>query len=335
MSEGGAKGRIQPFGLFEPVREAGPAPSLKLIESSSRRYPLESIKTLVSGRSVLLLTLILFVSGSKAARTTAPLDDVLIQAPAPPVEGSLRVVTWNVAHGRADAFHQALLPREEVESNLGRIAEVLRTEQPDVVALQEADGPSSWSGNFDHVSRLASATDLSFSFRGDHNPFDLFGVELSSGTALVSRLPLDEPRSQAFESNWRDTKGFVVAAVEVPGAGVTVDVVSLHLDFLNPVERREQILALTAALEGRDRPLVILGDMNCAGTAEAFRLFEEHLDVRPYRPELDEPTFPAGAPARRIDWVLISEELEFTGYRTLQARLSDHLGVVADIRPAS
>ena len=32
---------------------------------------------------------------------------------------------------------------------------------PDVVALQEADGPSGWSGNFDHVATLArQAADL-------------------------------------------------------------------------------------------------------------------------------------------------------------------------------
>lgn len=292
------------------------------------------MRRLVGGRSILLLTLILFVSGSKAAQTTAMLDETLLEAPAPPAEGSLRLVTWNVAHGRADAFHQALLPRDEVERNLGLIAEVLRHERADLVALQEADGPSAWSGNFDHVSYLSEQTRLDFSFRGDHNPFDHLG-DLSSGTALVSRLPLAESVSQPFAANWRDTKGFVVSAVEVPGTNRTIDVVSLHLDFLNPGERREQVLALAEALEGRDRPLVVLGDMNCAGAAEAFRLFEELLDVRPYRPELLEPTFPAAAPARRIDWVLISDDLEFTGYRTLDARLSDHLGVVADIRLAS
>lgn len=292
------------------------------------------MRRLVGGRSILLLTLILFVSGSKAAQTTATLDETLLEAPAPPAEGSLRLVTWNVAHGRADAFHQALLPRDEVERNLGMIADVLRHEQADLVALQEADGPSAWSGNFDHVSYLAERTRLDFSFRGDHNPFDQLG-DLSSGTALVSRLPLAESVSQPFAANWRDTKGFVVSAVEVPGTGRTIDVVSLHLDFLNPAERREQVVALAEALEGRDRPLVVLGDMNCASAAEAFRLFEELLDVRPYRPELLEPTFPAASPARRIDWVLISDDLEFTGYRTLGARLSDHLGVVADIRLAS
>lgn len=295
------------------------------------------MRNLASGRSIVLLTLILLVSGSKAART-GPLEVLLDGVPAAaPAEGTVRLVTWNVAHGRAGSFHQALLPREEVERNLGRIAEVLRHERPDLVALQEADGPSAWSGNFDHVSHLARESELGFSFRGDHNPFGLRRYDLSAGTALVSRLPLEQSLSGAFGSNWRDTKGFVVATVEVPGTGREIDVVSLHLDFLNAAERKQQVLALAAALEGRDRPLVVLGDMNCeaGGAAETFRLFEEHLGVRPYRPELQEPTFPASRPIRRLDWVLVSEELEFGDYRTLRPRLSDHLGVLAEVRLAS
>ena len=115
---------------------------------------------------------------------------------------------------------------------------MLRHERADLVALQEADGPSAWSGNFDHVATLAEETSLGFSFRGDHNPFDFFGQTLSSGTALVSRLPLERPAPTAFAANWRDTKGFVVATVELPGTGPEVDVVSVHLDFLNPAERQ-------------------------------------------------------------------------------------------------
>lgn len=295
------------------------------------------MRNLVSGRSIVLLTLILFVSGSKAART-GPLEASFDGAPAPaPAPGTVRLVTWNVAHGRAESFHQALLPRDAVERNLDRIAEVLRHERPDLVALQEADGPSAWSGNFDHVSLLARESQLGFSFRGDHNPFGVAGYDLSSGTALVSRLPLDHTLSTAFGVNWRDTKGFVVGTVEVPGTGRQIDVVSVHLDFLNARERREQILSLAEVVEGRGRPLVVLGDMNCEaeGAAETFRLFREHLGVRPYRPELQEPTFPAGRPLRRLDWILVSNELEFAGYRTLEARLSDHLGVLAEIRLAS
>lgn len=293
------------------------------------------MRNLVSRRFIVLLTFILFVSGSKAARTGPPEPLPVEPAPAPP-SGTLRLVTWNVAHGRAEAFHQALVPRAAVERNLSLIAEVLRHERPDLVALQEADGPSAWSGRFDHVSTLAREGGLGHFYRGDHNPFGRTRYELSSGTALVSRLPLDAPLSAAFSASWRDTKGFVVATVEIPGSGRELDVVSVHLDPLNPAGRRQQILALAEALDGRGRPVVVLGDLNCepGRTGEALRLLEEHLGVRPHRPDLDLPTYPSGNPARRLDWILASPELEFVSYRPLEARLSDHLGVVAEVRLA-
>jgi endonuclease/exonuclease/phosphatase family metal-dependent hydrolase len=293
------------------------------------------MRKLVSTRSIVLLTLILFVSGSKAART-GPIEPLLGPPAEAPAAGTVRLLTWNVAHGRAEAFHQALLPRDEVERNLAQIAEVLRHERPDLVALQEADGPSAWSGGFDHVSALAEASGLPSYFRGDHNPFDLSGYDLSAGTALLSRFPMAETLSQPFDANWRDTKGFVVATVEIPGTGRSLDVVSVHLDFLNPAERREQILALADVLEGRDRPRVILGDLNCEAESatEAFRLLEERLGVVPYRPGLEQPTFPAASPSRRLDWILASPELEFVSYRPVEAYLSDHLGLVAEIRLA-
>lgn len=293
------------------------------------------MRKLVSRRSIVLFTLILFVSGSKAART-GPIEPLLGPPAAAPAAGTVRLLTWNVAHGRAEAFHQALLPRDEVERNLARIAEVLRHERPDLVALQEADGPSGWSGRFDHVSTLSREAGLSSSFRGDHNPFGISRYDLSSGTALLSRLPMADTLSRPFAANWRDTKGFVVATVEIPGTGRSMDVVSVHLDFLNPSERREQILALAEVLAGRDRPRVVLGDLNCeAGSAtEAFRLLEERLGVVPYQPGLEQPTFPAASPARRLDWILASPDLEFVSYRPVEAYLSDHLGVVAELRLA-
>ncbi|MGH7338345.1 MAG: endonuclease/exonuclease/phosphatase family protein, partial [Myxococcota bacterium] len=61
----------------------------------------------------------------------------------------LRLLTLNVAHARRQARHQALLAEPALRRNLQAIAQVLRREAADVVALQEADGPSAWSGGFD------------------------------------------------------------------------------------------------------------------------------------------------------------------------------------------
>jgi endonuclease/exonuclease/phosphatase family metal-dependent hydrolase len=254
---------------------------------------------------------------------------------------ALRLLTLNVAHGRKLATHQALLSPRTVRRNLEEIAGLLRESHADVVALQEADGPSAWSGNFDHVETLTQLCQHHCCFRGDHNAFNLGRrAALASGTALISRYPLHGPRSMRFGSSWRDTKGFVLATVTVPAwEGREIDVVSLHLEAFNPVIRRQQVRQLTDALGDRNgvrrRPLVVLGDFNCSWSDEGRQLrpLARELGLRAYQPQRLAPTYPSRRPWRRLDWILVSHELDFAAYRTLPNPVSDHLGVVADLVP--
>jgi endonuclease/exonuclease/phosphatase family metal-dependent hydrolase len=222
--------------------------------------------------------------------------------------------------------------------NLEEIASLLRESQADVVALQEADGPSAWSGNFDHVETLKQLCEHNACYRGVHNDFNLGRAALASGTALISRFPMRGTRSLRFGTSWRDTKGFVLATLPVPAWGdAELDVVSLHLEPFNPVLRREQVRQMAEALgpkEGRrQRPLVVLGDFNCtwSGDARELRPLARDLGLRAYQPHRRAPTYPSRRPWRRLDWILVSSELEFASYRTLPNPVSDHLGVMADL----
>ena len=253
------------------------------------------------------------------------------EADAPP---ALRLLTLNVAHARRHARHQALLAEPALRQNLAAIAAVLRREGADVVALQEADGPSAWSGGFDHVATLAELSGYPHAFRGEHNPFSLGKLDLSSGTALLSRLPLAAPRSRAFGESWRDTKGFVAATVASDAlGGRELDVVSIHLDFLAERIRRRQVEHLVEQFRHHERPLVVSGDFNCEWSERRRSLdtLRRELRLRPLESSAH-ATFPSWRPLVRLDWILVSDELDFCGYRTLPDRLSDHLGVVAEIR---
>jgi endonuclease/exonuclease/phosphatase family metal-dependent hydrolase len=255
-------------------------------------------------------------------------------APSPSDAPSLRLMTLNIAHARREAQHQALLGPPALRHNLAAIAAVLRRESADVVALQEADGPSAWSGDFDHVATLAELGDFAHAFRGEHNPFSFGRFDLSSGTALLSRYPLAGARSRAFLESWRDTKGFVAATVEPAGLpGAAIDVVSIHLDFLAARIRRRQVEQLVETFRDRERPLVVMGDFNCEWSERrrSLDLLRRELKLRPPAAPAH-ATFPSWRPLVRLDWILVSDELEFASYETLPDRLSDHLGVVAGVR---
>jgi len=245
-------------------------------------------------------------------------------------------MSLNVAHGRKLAPQQFFVRSHRFRENLTQVAHVLRREAPHVIALQEADGPSFWSGRFHHVEHLAEETGYQHHFWGEHHARRLGKRRVSIGTALLSRVPLANPSSFAFERpGLRARKGFVVATVPFPGApGRGVDIVSVHLDFLRKVVRRRQIREMAAELAGRTNPLVVLGDMNSwwERRNDAIHLLMDTLGVRPCQPEADHlATFPSLRPRLRLDWILVSQGLDFGRYQVVADRVSDHLGVVAEI----
>ena len=251
-------------------------------------------------------------------------EDATASVPERP-DNALRLLTLNLAHGRGP--RQTHVRRHRLESNLERVARTLRQLEPDVVALQEADGPSSWSGNFDHVATLAELSGLNDHFRGDHNPFgNSERFYLNTGTALITRHELQEPISHRFGENWRDTKGLVLATIDVPQwRGHSLDVVSVHLDFLTPAVRRRQIEQMAEVLIDRDNPLVLLGDLNCCWASEprSMELLTEKLELVAFQPDAHSPTYPRiqTDAATRLD-----SDLEPPGFRWLRHSANTLLG---------
>lgn len=264
-----------------------------------------------------------YASGSGSLWAAEPL--VNNSAVASPVE--LTVMTLNAAHGRADGIHQALLSEESIAENLDKIASLMKHASPDVVALQEADGPSLWSGQFDHVAYLAEAGGYEHAYRGEH----VSGFSLSYGTAVLSRYGLESPASITFPANPPlFPKGFVVSEVVLPGIG-PVTVVSVHLDFARQSVRQRQVERLVEELAGRPRPLIVMGDFNCDWDDEStLPMLAEQLGLRPFEPNDTSTTFPKLG--KRLDWIFVSDGIEFVDYQVGDRGLSDHQAVMARLR---
>jgi endonuclease/exonuclease/phosphatase family metal-dependent hydrolase len=243
---------------------------------------------------------------------------------------TLSVMTLNIAHGRGKAFHQLLQDSVSTVRNLNGVATMLVREQPDVVALQEADGPSYWSGGFHHVDYLARQAVFANAVNGMH----VDGLGLAYGTALLSRLELRDAEAITFNPDLAMTpKGFVVSTINWPGQGhVQVDVVSLHLDFSSEKTRQQQALEVIGFMRDRNRPMIVMGDFNAdwGGNASAVRLIAEALSLKAYDPaSKGQITFPYRN--KRLDWILVSSGLEFRNYRVIADAVSDHRGVIAEL----
>lgn len=248
---------------------------------------------------------------------------------------TLKVMTLNVAHGRKIG-HQLLKRTHKIKSNLKDIGAVFREEKPHIIALQEADAPSVWSGNFNHVSYLAEDADYAHWIQGDH----VDGLRLTYGTAILSLLPLDNAFSATFKKvPLTFPKGYTLTRTYYPKSDSTyieIDVISLHLDPIYPRVRRNQVREIAEKMSAFNVPLIIMGDFNCQWIEKprkgsAVHLLSELLDLQAYQPESPD-LYTLRKFKKRYDWILISSHFEFVNHTILTDTLSDHNAVVAEIQ---
>jgi endonuclease/exonuclease/phosphatase family metal-dependent hydrolase len=249
-----------------------------------------------------------------------------------PRSSTLRLLSLNMAHGRKDSFSQFFVSEVEIRQNLDDIIEFLKRQDADVVTLQEADSPSWWSGDFDHVELLAREAGYAWFTHANHVD-NLFGTY---GTAVLSRFPITRGYRIDFNPTPPTTrKGFTLAEIEWnPGNttddSLTIDVLSVHLDFSRRSKRIEQIEDMTDILGQRSNPAIVLGDFNSTwldgerqlqALANSRRLKTHRPDANHLYTYFEE----------RFDWILIAEEFEFCNYYVASDTLSDHLAVISEI----
>lgn len=244
---------------------------------------------------------------------------------------SVKVVSLNAAHSRSMGFHQVLQSADKARTHLDAIAAMLERENADIVALQEIDGPSVWSGSFDHVSYLASEGGYAATVRGTHMKTPGFDY----GTALMARYPLGDAQSVGFgHALSMPRKGFVISRLQWPGRlNTEVDIVSVHLDPLRSKVRARQVQALIAVIEQRDRPVIVMGDFNADWHDEdsAARLLADTLGLNTHGARCEE-CYTHRRMKNFVDWILVSPELSIDSFEILSDDISDHYAISATLR---
>ena len=300
----------------------GGCPALSQIVRATRRR---------EKRSSVRLTLIVFTLVWSCAGFGA--ESTCREGMFPAIEhdaASVVVATLNIAHGRGRALNQMLIGKQQIRRNLDAVGRLLARQGADVVALQELDVDSLWAGSFDHAARLMESTGLNCAVLGMHAETWLYRF----GTALLSEVQLTDPRVSSFQPTPpTTTKGFVSATLQWrQGAAIRpVRVVSVHLDFSRKGARRRQLADIIEAINRSPIPIILMGDFNEQWRPDdsVVRRLTEEAGMIAYQPQSDDL---ASYKTSRLDWILISKELEFVTYRTLQDQVSDHRLVVAELR---
>jgi endonuclease/exonuclease/phosphatase family metal-dependent hydrolase len=284
-----------------------------------------------------------------------PTDSIRTDSLAVDSTATVRVLAWNIAHGRGGVRSGHLQnwrggTTEERIARLARIAEVIRRADADVVVLNEVDFQSGWSGDVNQAEVLARSAGYGTWVEQRNYDLRLPFWTLSFGNAVLTRLPvrhvegLDLPPHSALEAWLFGAKTASLVRLETPIGSLAL--VPVHLEVRSEVTRLSAIPLLDSLRVREPAPLVLAGDFNSspldwpgAGERTALGALLEGgwQGLRALlEPGASQWTFPTYAPERAIDWILAEPPLRVVAEHVLPdaGELSDHQPIVAEIRRA-
>ena len=234
----------------------------------------------------------------------------------PAAPASLRVLTYNIHIGKG----------LDGKLDLERIARVIRDSKADVVALQEVDVKTRRTENVDQAAELARLTNMHVHFGKamDHDGG-------AYGVAILSRFELSDAKTHALGSEGRsEPRAAAEAHFRVGDGGPRVAFFGTHLEHASEPLRVKQAEVLLRATAAADAPIVILaGDFNAEPGSEPMRMLLDRWTDATAKP--GDPTFPAGAPKIRIDYILYAptKHVKVIESQVLDERIaSDHRPVL-------
>jgi endonuclease/exonuclease/phosphatase family metal-dependent hydrolase len=306
-------------------------PTSKPEEPSSKTKPIYKRKYFVllmlAVLAVIIVDLVLVFA---THGTTGKVNVVTLQNDAKTIKSDqVTVLTINMAHGRSDGRNQIFQSSEVIEKNVTTIGNLIAREKAQVVALQEADAPSWWSGRFSHVNKVGSLGGMTSAVQGQN----VDGLGLHYGAALVTQLKVTDAHQVTFARNVPTfSKGFVVATCTWPGdSSFKFDVVSVHLDFASSKVRASQMKVLAASIKKAARPVIVMGDFNTNMSEKLLPDFLKTTRLSTWKPN-DESIVTFPLMDSRIDWILVSQEFNIVQQAVLDDVVSDHRAVRATIR---
>lgn len=234
---------------------------------------------------------------------------------AQPTQADIRVVSYNIKHGRGN----------DNVVDLARTGAVLGRLQPDIVGLQEVDDLVARSGGVPEAERLGQLLGL-------HHAFGRF-MDYQGGAyglAVLTRHPIVATQSVRLPDG-NEPRVALSVDIRLPD-GRIVTIVNVHFDWVDDDGFRfAQADTLTKHLDALKTPYILLGDFNDVPESRTLALFTSRaLEAR--KPAADRFTFSSTEPNKEIDFIFASPAARWRA-RDVQVIsepvASDHRPVVA------
>jgi len=233
---------------------------------------------------------------------------------------TFRVMTYNIHHGEG----------LDGKVDLLRIAELIKREGADIVALQEVDKGVERTARRDLPEELAALTGMTCVFSNNYN---FQGGEY--GNAVLTRYQVKGWTNTHYKMlRPGEQRGILQLKLDVRGREVVI--MNTHIDFRPDDSERllntETISQLVSNNSGT--PIILCGDFNDVPESRTYErlaaLFVDSWKVAGTGPGF---TIPAEGPKKRIDYIWISRGSRIIPLKMWvpETRASDHLPIVAEL----
>src|SRR5690606_24064990 len=252
--------------------------------------------------------------------------------PAPPAASGklcvMRLLLYNIRYGLGlgSALHWPLPGAAFVlgnRTNLQRITELIKSQDPDIVALVEVDTGSIRTRSVNQADVIARAL-------GHYSVY-----QCKYGTAsLNQRLPILRKQGNAFLAAPRVhgerfhyfEKGIKRLIIELELEDCAVFLVHLSLKYRHRHTKLQHLHDLVMASR---KPVLIAGDFNTFWGEHEIYLFMKACKLRSAN-TAGLPSYPSRSPRKELDFVLYGEGIEVTNFYIPSVGYSDHLPLVCD-----
>ncbi len=227
----------------------------------------------------------------------------------------LRVLSYNIHH--AEGVDRKL----DVE----RIAKVILSVKPDIVALQEVDQKVKRTESIDQPAELARLTKMRVAFGAN---ITLQGGHY--GNAILSRFRIIEHKNHLLPNfNEGEQRGVLASEIPIPGAQTSILVLATHFDHRPNDKERTLSAKYINQRFSQTTPALLMGDLNDvigSSTLDQFKTTWTRTNPKPL------PTVPVDQPTRQIDFILFRPANRWTVVKTRvldEAVASDHRAILS------
>ncbi|WP_195336205.1 endonuclease/exonuclease/phosphatase family protein [Paraclostridium bifermentans] len=218
----------------------------------------------------------------------------------------VKIVSYNIHSG----LNKDMFP------SLFDIIDFLRIENADIICLQE-------------VNESAKAGFQVSSLKEDLDMYSHFGANVvklgaNYGLATYSKYKIIS-QNHIYLSSKTEQRGMLHTVVKL-GFGRKLNIINLHLG-LNDTEREKQLKEVESFVKSLEDPYIVVGDFNDGNMNINEDIFKDSATK-----VNKDNTLTFSTALDRIDYILVSPDIEVIDYDVLMKNMSDHYPIVSKFK---